>query len=69
MSFDDINSAMLMIYDELKDDAASKKLINKIDKAKSDKDLKEGVIAAIKRLRELDKNALANDIEKKTKFL
>lgn len=69
MSFDDINSAMLMIYDELKDDAASKKLINKIDKAKSDKDLKEGVTAAIKRLRELDKNALANDIEKKTKFL
>ena len=32
-------------------------------------ELKEGVSAGIKRLRELGKNALADDIEEKTKYL
>lgn len=67
MSFDNIGSAMMMIYDELKNDKQSKWLIKKIDKAKSDEDIKSGLVAAVKRLRELDKNALADDIEKKTK--
>lgn len=67
MSFDNIGSAMMMIYDELKNDKPSKSLIKKIDTAQSDKQLKDGLVAGVKRLRELGKNALADDIEKKTK--
>lgn len=67
MSFDNIGSALMMIYDELKNDKQSKALIKKIDKATSDEQIKEGLIAGVKRLRELDRNALADDIEKKTK--
>lgn len=64
---DNIGSAMMMIYDELKKDKASKSLIKMIDKATSDEQIKEGIKAGVKRLRELDKNAIADDIEKKTK--
>lgn len=67
MSFDNIGSAMTILFDELKDDEKSKKLIEKIDEAEGDDDLKEGLREGVKRLRELDKNALADDIEKKTK--
>lgn len=67
MNMDNIGSALMMIYDELKNDKQSKSLINKIDKATSDKQIKDGIVAGVKRLRELDKNALADDIEKKTK--
>lgn len=67
MSFDNIGSALMMIYDELKNDKESKSLIKKIDNAQSDKQIKEGLVAGVKRLRELGKNALADDIEKKTK--
>ena len=67
MSFDSIGEAFMLIYDELKNDKASKSLIKKIDSAKSDEQLKAGIVAGVKRLRELDKNALANEIEKKTK--
>lgn len=64
---DNIGSALMMIYDELKNDKPSKSLIKKIDTATSDAAIKSGIVAGVKRLRELDKNALADDIEKKTK--
>lgn len=67
MNFENISSAMMMVYDELKNDKPSKALIKKIDTAKSDNQLRDGIRVAIKRLRELDKNALADDIEKKIK--
>ena len=67
MNMDSIGSAMMMIYDELKNDKQSKDLIKKIDAATSDSQIKEGIKAGVKRLRELDKNAVADDIEKKTK--
>ena len=67
MNFDNISSAMMMVFDELKNDKQSKSLIKKIDTAKSDDALKAGIKEGIKRLRELDKNALADDIEKKIK--
>lgn len=67
MNFDNIGSALMMVYDELKNDKASKKLIAKIETAESDAQIKEGLRAGVKRLRELDKNTLADDIEKKTK--
>lgn len=62
-----ISSAMMMVFDELKDDKKSKNLIKKIDEAENDGTLKEGLREGVKRLRELGKNALADDIEKKTK--
>lgn len=67
MTFDNIGSALMMIYDELKKDKPSKSLIKKIDTAESDEQIKEGLRAGVKRLRELEKYALADDIEKKTK--
>lgn len=67
MDMDKIGSAMMMIYDELKNDKKSKVLIKKIDGAQSDADLKSGITEGIKRLRELGKNALADDIETKIK--
>lgn len=67
MNFDNIGSAMMMIYDELKNDKESKKLIKQIDSATSDAQIKKGLIAGVNRLRELDKNSIADDIVKKTK--
>lgn len=67
MSFDNIGSAMMILFDELKDDKKSEKLIEEMDEADSDAVLKKGMKAGIKRLRELGKNALADDLEKKTK--
>ena len=67
MNTQNIGSAVMMVYDELVNDKPSKKLINKIDKAKNDEQIKAGLVEAVKRLRELGKNALADDIEKKTK--
>lgn len=64
---DNIGSACMMIYDELKNDKASKSLIKKIDEAINDTQIKNGIIAGVKRIRELGKNTVADDIEKKTK--
>lgn len=67
MNFDNIGSAMMMIYDELKNDKESKKLIKQIDSATSDAQIKKGLVAGVNRLRELGRNSLADDIVKKTK--
>lgn len=67
MSFDAIGSAMMILFDELKDDKKSEKLIEQMDSADSDAVLKKGIKAGIKRLRAIGKNALADDLEKKTK--
>lgn len=67
MNMDTIGSAMMMIYDELKKDKQSKALIKKIDKATSDNQIKEGIREGVKRIRELGKIALAEEIEAKTK--
>ena len=67
MSFDNISSAMMLIYDELVKDKKSKALIKQIDEATDDAQIKKGIVAGVKRLRELGKNALADDVEKKTK--
>lgn len=67
MNTENIGSAMMMIYDELKNDKQSKNLIKQIDEAGDDDAIKNGIKKAVKRLRELGKNALADDVEKKTK--
>ena len=67
MSFDNIGSAMMMLFDELKFDEESQSLIQRIDEAENDDQIKIGLQQGVKRLRQLGKNALADDIEKKTK--
>lgn len=67
MNLDNISSAMMLIFDELNNDPESKYLIKQIDEAEGDPDLKKGMQAGIKRLKELDKHALADDIEAKLK--
>lgn len=62
-----ISSAMMMLFDELRDDEKSQELIRDIDEADNDDQIKKGLVAGVKRLRELGKNALADDVEKKTK--
>lgn len=65
MNFDNISSAMMILFDELKDDKKSEKLIEQIDSASGDPELKKGMKKGIARLRELKKNSLADDLEKK----
>lgn len=67
MNFDNIGQATLMIYDELKNDKQSKSLIKAMDQAESDEEVKNGIRKAVNRLRELGKNAIADDIQAKTK--
>jgi len=67
MNFDNIGSAMDILFDELKDDKQSEKIIEQIDTATSDAALKKGMTAGIARLRELGKHTLAHDLEKKIK--
>jgi hypothetical protein len=67
MSYDSIGKAMMIIYDELKNDKQSKSIIKQIDGAKNDEQVKDGFRKAVKRLRELGKNALADDVQDKTK--
>jgi hypothetical protein len=67
MNFDNISSAMMMVFDELKDDPKSKKLIKKIDTADGDAKLKAGIKEGIARIRELGKSSIADDIEMKIK--
>jgi hypothetical protein len=67
MSFDNIGTAMGLIFDELSKDKKSKVLIKQMDEATDDTAIKKGIVAAVARLRELGKNTLADDIVKKTK--
>lgn len=67
MSFDNIGTAMGLIFDELSKDKKSKALIKQIDEATDDAAIKKGIVASVKRLRELGKNTLADEIEKKTR--
>lgn len=65
--FNDVGDAILLIFDELKRDKESKGLIKRMDGATGDQVLKECLREGVKRLRMLDKNVLADEIEKKTK--
>jgi ribosomal protein L7Ae-like RNA K-turn-binding protein len=67
MNTENISKAMMLVFDELKNDKASESLIRKIDEATDDEEIKEGLREGTKRLRELGKIALAEDIEQKTK--
>lgn len=67
MNFDNISSAMMLIYDELSKDKKSKSLIKQIDAATDDSEIKKGIVAGVGRLRKLGKNSLADEVEKKTK--
>jgi hypothetical protein len=64
---DAIGSAILMVYDCLKDDKQSKSIIKKLDTAKTDVVIKTNLKEGIKRLRELEKSSIADDLEKKLK--
>ena len=67
MNMDAINRAILMIYDELKNDQASKLMIRRLGSADSDSAIKYNLKKGIHRLRELGKNNLADDLESKLK--
>lgn len=67
MSYDSIGKAMMIVFDELKNDKQSKAIIKQIDEATTDEKVKDGFRKAVKRLREMGKNALADDVQEKTK--
>ena len=62
-----ISKACLLIFDELVNDEQSQDLIEKIDGATSDGEIKEGIRLGVKRLKELGKITLAEQIENDTK--
>lgn len=62
-----ISKACLLIFDELVNDEQSQDLIEKIDGATSDGEIKEGIRLGVKRLKELGKTTLAEQIENDTK--
>lgn len=66
-NFNDVGDAMVLLYEELKNDNKAKDLLKKMDKAKGDEDVKAGLVEGVKLLRELGKNQLADEIVKKTK--
>lgn len=67
MDFEKIQSAMLILFDELKDDPESADIIETIDSAEGDHQLKQGMEKGIQRLRDLGKEQLAKDLEDKIK--
>lgn len=67
MNMDSIGNAMLMLHDELKNDKPSKSLIKKMDEAGDDNTIKDCFRKGVARLRELGKNAIADDLQSKTK--
>jgi hypothetical protein len=50
MNFDAITDAISLVFDTLKNDEESKEIIEKIDKAESDSEIKEGLRLAADRL-------------------
>jgi hypothetical protein len=63
MQVDIISKASLKIYDELKKDSKSKGIINQIDEGQTDLQLTAAIKKGVKRLRELGKNDVADEIE------
>lgn len=59
---DILGDAVLTICDALKDDPVSAALLEKLDTAENDPQLREGIKAGIARLRELGKNSIADMI-------
>lgn len=64
---DKISNACLLIFDALVNDEKSESLIERIDGATSDNEIKQGIREGVERLRELGQTALANQIENDTK--
>ena len=67
MNVENISSACLLMWDALQEDKQSKSLLSKMDKAKNDTQIIDGLKKGVGRLRELGKDNIANEIEKKTK--
>lgn len=67
MNIENISKALMMVFDELKDDENSQEIIQDIDEADNDDQIKKGLRNGVSRLRELGKTALADDVENKTK--
>ena len=63
---ENISSACLMIYDELKDDPESVDIITLIDEAEGDSDIIKGVQQAVERLKAIGKPNIADAVKEKT---
>jgi hypothetical protein len=66
MNMDSISNALLMLVDALRDDEESVAIIELIDTAEGDGEIIEGLKRGVERLETLGKNAIADDIRKKT---
>jgi len=67
MDFNTVGELMMVVYDELKDDANSKEIISELDCAEDDKTIRENFNKAVMRLREIGKDDVANLIEQRLK--
>jgi len=67
MNFDNVGQAIMKAFDELEQDEQSGKILDLIDRGESDAEIKKGLNQAIMRLRELNKQDAAKEIEGKIK--
>ncbi len=67
MNMEKISSACLLIFDELKDNPEAQELIEKIDEAENDEDIKSGIKEALCLIEKFGKITLANEIREKVK--
>lgn len=67
MNFDNIGQAMLIVFEQLQNDEKSFDIIEQIDCAENDGELRKGFTMAITRLQELGRYSLVETLLEKTK--
>lgn len=65
-SFDKVQDAILLVFDTLKDDPESKGIIEQLDTAQEDAQLKDGLKKAVERLNVVNP-AVAKEVKDKAK--
>lgn len=67
MNFDNVGQVIMKAFDELEQDEQSGEILDLIDGGESDAEIKKGLNKAIVRLRELNREDAAKEIEEKIK--
>lgn len=63
MNFENTGKAILLVFDELKDDEQSTSIIDAIDGGETDAEIAEGLRNGVARLKELGKDSIAKEVE------
>lgn len=66
MNTEKISNAILKIWDNLQEDEQSETLLESLDGATNDKDVKAGIVAGVARLIEIGKADIAEEVKAAT---